>query len=146
MSNADTSVFRRSSISKRLYPPAKDLDFWVNARVYLDDPADANGITEVADPAIQPAVVVVDMNRVLALSSTNKDAFAARGKRRFVIAMGDRLTNPTPTQLNIALNGLGINALPIDIFTDSSTNILLLSNEYNNKSYRPKPVALQYSV
>ena len=145
MSNADTSLFRRSTLSKAKYPPAKDLDFWVNIRVYLDDAADANGITELADPATQPSAVLVNMSRVLSLSGVNKDAFAAKGKRRYVIAMADRVTNPTPAQLNAALNTLGINSVPIDIFTENTTNIVLLSNEYENKSYRAKPLALQFS-
>jgi len=145
MSNADTSLFRGSSVSKRTYPPAKDLDFWVNVRVYLDDPADANGITELADPSVNSAAVLVNMKRVLALSGLKKDSFAARGKRRFVIAMSERLVNPTPTELNTALNALGVNTVPIDIFTEDSSNVVLLSNEYENKSYRAKPVALQYT-
>jgi len=146
LSNADTSMFRRSTISKNKYPPAKDLDFWVNMRVYLDTPDDLNGITPVADPDVQPTAVLVSLKRILSLSSVNMDAFAARSKRRYVIAMGDRLVNPTPAQVNIALNKLGVNIIPIDIFTDIDRDVLLLSNEYSNKSFRQKPVNLQYSA
>lgn len=144
LSNADTSIFRAGSINKSEYPPAKDLDFWVNMRVYLDDPSDLNGITQIADDAIVPTAVLVDLNRILGLSSIQKEAFAAKGKRRYVIAMGKRTTNPTPAELNIALNNLGVNVIPIDIFTDTDKNILLLSNEYANKSFRQKPMNLQY--
>jgi hypothetical protein len=145
MSNADTSLFRRTTLNKNKYPPMKDLDFWVNVRVYLDESGDMNGITQMADSAIQPVAVLVDLKRVLALSSLNKDAFAAKGKRRYVIAMGDRTTNASPAELSTALNLLGINVVLIDIFTDTDRNILLLSNEYSNKTYQEKPVALQYA-
>jgi ElaB/YqjD/DUF883 family membrane-anchored ribosome-binding protein len=146
MSNADTSLFRRTTLNKNKYPPMKDLDFWVNVRVYLDESGDMNGITQMADSAIQPVAVLVDLKRVLALSSLNKDAFAAKGKRRYVIAMGDRTTNVSPAELSTALNLLGINVVLIDIFTDTDRNILLLSNEYSNKTYQEKPVALQYTA
>lgn len=146
MSNADTSLFRRSTITKNKYPPAKDLDFWVNIRVYLETPEDLNGITQLADPANPPAAVLVDLKRILSLSSMNMDAFAAKGKLRYVIAMGPRTTNPSSADLDIALNRLGVNVVPIDIFTDSDRNILLLSNEYGNKSFHQKPVNLQSSV
>lgn len=142
--NADTSMFRGGSVNKTKYPPAKDLDFWVNMQVYLDDPTDINGITQSPDSAATPPAVLVDLTRILSLSSSQKEAFAAKGKRRYVIAMGNRTANPTPTDLNTALNNLGVNVVPIDIFTDSDKRILLLSNEYTNKSFRPKPTNLQY--
>jgi hypothetical protein len=146
MSNADTSLFRRTTLNKNKYPPMKDLDFWVNVRVYLEESGDMNGITQMADSAIQPVAVLVDLKRVLALSSLNKDAFAAKGTRRYVITMGDRTTNPSPAELSTALNLLGINVVLIDIFTDTDRDILLLSNEYSNKTYQEKPVALQYTA
>jgi len=146
MSNADTSMFRRTKANKNKYPPAKDLDFWVNVQVYLDDEGDLNGITQLADPSVQPAAVLVSLQRVLLMNSMNKDAFAKKGKRRYVIAMGDRTKNPTPTELGVALNSLGINVIPIDIFTDTDRNTLLLSNEYSNKTFRPKPDTLQLAL
>ena len=144
MSNADTSLFRRTSINKNKYPPSKDLDFWVNMRVYLDTPDDSNGITQLADTTFTPSAVLVDLKRVLGLSTVNKEAFAMKGKRRFVIAMGERTTNPSPEQVAIALNRLGVNVIPIDIFTGDDRDVLLLTNEYTNKTFQQKPANLQY--
>jgi hypothetical protein len=144
MCNADTSLFRSQSLDRTKYPPARDLDFWVNMRVYLDTSDDLNGITQLADPSVHASAVLVDLNRVLKMSSMNKDAFAVKGKTRYVIAFGDRVKNPTPAELNIALKSLGINVVPIDIFTDTDRDILLLSNEYNNMPFAQKPVTLQY--
>jgi hypothetical protein len=146
MSNADTSMFRRSTISKNKYPPAKDLDFWVNIRVYLADSRDMNGITQIADPSVQASAVLVSLSRILSLSSMDMDAFATRGKQRYVIAMGDRTTNPTPAQLDIALNRLGVNVIPLDIFTEVDRNLLLLSNEYGDAPFHKKPISLQYNM
>jgi hypothetical protein len=144
MCNADTSAFRASTLNRSVYPPSKDLDFWVNMQVFLDESGDMNGVTQLADPSAPPSAVLVDLKRVIGLSAMNKTTFATKGKRRYVIAMGDRTTNPNPAVLGIALNQLGINAVPIDIFTDSDTSILLLSNEYQNKAFRSKPSALEY--
>jgi hypothetical protein len=146
MCNADTSMFRRSSINKNKYPPAKDLDFWTNIRVYLDTEADLNGITQLADSSIQPAAVLVSLPRILSLSSANMDAFASRSKKRYVIAMGDRAKNPTVAQLDIALNRLGVNVVPLDIFTDTDRSIMLLANVHGNKPFTLKPTNLQYSA
>ena len=144
MSNADTSLFRRTSINKTKYAPSKDLDFWVNMRVYLDTPDDLNGITQLADTSVAPSAVLVDLKRVLALSTINKEAFAMKGKQRFVIAMGERTANPSPEQVAMALNRLGVNVIPIDIFTPDDRDILLLTNEYRNKTFQQKPANLQY--
>jgi len=144
MSNADTSLFRRTSVNKTKYAPSKDLDFWVNMRVYLDTADDLNGITQLADTSVAPSAVLVDLKRVLALSTVNKEAFAMKGKQRFVIAMGERTANPSPEQVGMALNRLGINVIPIDIFTPDDRDVLLLTNEYTNKTFQQKPANLQY--
>jgi hypothetical protein len=144
MSNADTSLFRRTSVNKTKYAPSKDLDFWVNMRVYLDTADDLNGITQLADTSVAPSAVLVDLKRVLALSTINKEAFAMKGKQRFVIAMGERTANPSPEQVAMALNRLGVNVIPIDIFTPDDRDILLLTNEYRNKTFQQKPANLQY--
>ena len=144
MSNADTSLFRRTSVNKTKYAPSKDLDFWVNMRVYLDTADDLNGITQLADTSVAPSAVLVDLKRVLALSTVNKEAFAMKGKQRFVIAMGERTANPSPEQVGMALNRLGVNVIPIDIFTPDDRDVLLLTNEYTNKTFQQKPANLQY--
>ena len=145
MSNADTSMFRNTTITQNKYSPANDLDFWVNMQVYLDTKADANGITQLADPMAPPSAVFVSLPRVLALSTSDMQAFAKKGKDRYVIAMGDRTTNPTPVQINTALNILGINAILVDIFTPSNSDVLLISNQYSNKQFLQKPLVLQHA-
>jgi len=144
MCNADTSLFRNKTLNENKYTTVNDLDFWVNMRVTLDDEADASGITQLADKSDTPAAVLVSLPRVLALSSLKQEAFAGKGKQRYVIAMGSRTDNPTTTEMHTALNTLGINAIPIDIFTPESNSILLIANEYSDMTYRPKPAALQY--
>jgi len=144
MCNADTSLFRNTTITKSAYAPADDLDFWVNIRVTLDTEGDANGITQLADANTTPPAVLVSLSRIVKLSALNQDLFAGKGKRRYVIAMGSRTENPTDSDVDTALNKLGVNAVPFDIFTPESKDILILANEYADMTYKPKPAALQY--
>jgi hypothetical protein len=149
LSNVDTSMFRNVAIAGTRYPPAKDLDFLVNMRVFLEseDDAEIGGVTQLADQGEAPLAVLVNLSRVLELSSTKRDAFAAKGKRRYVIAMDPsyRTINPPLSAIDSALTDLGINAIPVDIFTETSDTITLLANQYSNMSYVSKPFALQYS-
>jgi len=144
MSNADTSLFRNTAVTKGAYAPADDLDFWVNIRVTLDTEADTNGITQLADASTASSAVLVSLSRVVQLSALNQNLFAGKGKKRYVIAMGSRTENPTPGDVDIALEKLGVNAVPFDIFTPESKDILILANEYSDMTYKPKPAALQY--
>jgi hypothetical protein len=138
--NADTSMFTSAS-NATPYPPSEDLDFWVNMRVYLDSDSDTFGITKLPSNGIAPAAVIVDLKRILSLNTAKKEQFAANGMNRYVIGMGDRLTNPSPAEVDTALNTLGINCIPIDIFSD--TNIMALTKEYSNMTYHPKPSVLR---
>lgn len=145
LSNADTSLFRNQTLTQGKYTPDSDLDFWVNMQVFLDDEADATGVTQLPVQGTTASAVIVNLPRILGLSRAKKDAFAAAGKRRYVIAMGGRTENPKPEDVDTALNVLGVNAVPLDIFTPSSKDILILLNEYSDMSFRKKPFALEYN-
>ena len=140
LSNADTTPFRKATPQVN---PADDLDYWVNARVYLDSPEDAIGVTQAPPAGITPSAIVVKLNDVLQLSEKKAEAFAAKSKTMFVIAMPSQLNNPTTKQLDAAINSLGINVVPIDIFSDTVEKVQALVEEYSNMTFRPKPIALQ---
>ena len=144
LTNADTSLFRSTSTSLNKFAPAEDLDFWINMRVYLEDEADSHlGISKLSDDPSAVFAVVVDFNRVTAMTDAKKDAFAAKGRKRYVIAMPPRLKNPTTLQTGDGINKLGINAIPIDIFTDSESIIKDIKSEYADMTYHPKPTVLR---
>jgi hypothetical protein len=112
-------------------------------RVYSETEQDVLGISTVAASDTTVSAVVVDLNRVLKLSSKSMDTFAEKNKSRYSIAMGERIINPNVADINIALNSLGINAIPIDIFTAPNTEVVQFTEEYSNMSYHPKPAALR---
>jgi hypothetical protein len=137
--NADTSVAADKS------KPANDLDYWVNMRVYSEDGADSKAIG-VAQPFSastgMPAAVVTDLKSLTAMATDKSDAFAIKGKNRFVIAMPDAVANPTPTVLRHGLTACGVNIIPIDIFTVDTDEAVALTEEYKNTSWSQKHAAL----
>jgi hypothetical protein len=112
-------------------------------RVYLDSEQDSLGISSLADPSSSVPAVVVDLNRILTLSPANAEAFAEKAKKKYVIAIGSRTKNPTVKELDKAINTLGVNSVPLDIFTDDTATVMNLVSEYANMPYHPKPAALR---
>lgn len=142
MCNADTSIFRTT---KMKIPPADDLDYWVNVRVYLNSSNDRIGITQMPPTGTTASAIVVNLSNLLKLSDNESDTFAAGSKSKFVIAMTSQLKNPEPEDLDIALNTLGVNAVPIDIFSSDIEGVKELVGEYASLTFRPKPLGLRNS-
>ena len=140
MCNADTAIFRTM---KQKVNPADDLDFYVNMRVYLNSDDDTFGVTQLPPAGVIPSAVIVSLSKLLALSPEKKEAFAMRTKHQFIIAMPPALKNPTSAELDTAINTLGINMVPLDIFSDPIDTVKGLVGKYSNMTYRPIPSALR---
>jgi hypothetical protein len=112
-------------------------------RVYLHYTGDKLGVTQAPPAGITPSAVVVGLNSILSLSPEKADAFAAQAKSQFVIAITQQLSNPSPEDLNKAINTLGVNVVPIDIFSDPIEKTHALVAEYSNMTFRPKPAGLR---
>lgn len=137
--NADTTVFRKGA----RIDPADDLDFWVNMRVYLGDPSDTIGITQPPEQGVTPSAVIINTKNVLSMNSNQTDAFALTAKKAFIIAMPSQSANPTTTELDTLLNTLGVNIVPIDIFSDKIDKVKSIIGEYDGMPLRPKPAFLR---
>jgi hypothetical protein len=144
LSNADTSMFRSAAAREggMRYNPKDDLDYWVNMRVYLENDDTSVGITKVTDKG-DPKAIVVNFGEVVALSQSKGDAFAMKGKSRFVIGLPAPNTNPTVAQLDKAITELGINMVPLDIFTPTVEESKRLLESFNNDPYKLKGGALR---
>jgi hypothetical protein len=139
LSNADTTGFRSSTLTTP-FPPANDLDYWVNMRVYLNSEFDVFGIAQTPPAGVTPNAIIVGFGALLAMSPQRSEAFTAKAKTQFVIAMPSALSNPTYKDLGAGL-ALGVNMVPLDVFSDSLTNVKNLVRVYSNKSYSPKAAA-----
>lgn len=141
--NADTTPFRNH---KPQMNPAEDLDYWVNMRVYMNtdiDAAGSLGVTLAPPKGTVPSAVVVSLSNLLKLSSKEMDAFMAESKQQFVIALPSQAANPKIDDMNSSLNKLGLNMVPLDIFSDDIDKVKALVGQYNNLTYRPKPLGLR---
>jgi hypothetical protein len=148
----DTTLFRAPTPDGKRYDPADDLDYWVNMRVSLTSETDALGITKMPETGTGGSMgagasaVVVWLSDILAMSKGKQDAFATKGKARFVIAMPGAMANPTPADLDVALKTLGVNMVPLDIFSGALQDTKNLVAEYSNQTYSAKPLALRNVV
>jgi hypothetical protein len=132
MCNADTSIFRQGKVN-----PADDLDFWVNIRVYLHS-NEVLGITQMPPSGVTPSAIVTKMSTLLSLPVQTADAFASAAKSQIVICLPSQMHNPTNKELDILLHKLGVNIVPIDIFSETVKEIQPLLAEYNNMTFSPK--------
>jgi hypothetical protein len=145
LSNADTTLFRAPLKGGQRYAPADDLDYWVNMRVSLDNEDEVHGIAKLSEEggAAGPAAVIVSLANILRLGAAKRDAFAGRGKGRYVIAMPGAMANPSPAELERALKDLGVNLVPLDIFSVPLEESKKLVEVYEGASYKSKPAALR---
>lgn len=135
--NADTSMFQQSnSLGYGTYDPKEDLDFWVNARVYLQNSSDKIGITGSPTSNTTPSATIVALSDVLARSSFGKETLGI-----YVIALPSLTENPTPEDLKTALDVAGV-VVPLDLFSTDLSTIRPLTNQWSKKSFRAKPAAL----
>jgi hypothetical protein len=133
--NADTTIFRNTT---RQIAPANDLDYWTNIRVYLNTSDDIIGITQAPPSGVAPAAIVVYLADLLELSTDNTDQFMFKNKGKFIITMAPQLDNPDVEQLDTLLNTIGVNVVPLDIFSTDLKEVVSLVEEYSGMSFRPK--------
>lgn len=143
LSNADMTFFRNAQSVGVQVDPTSDLDQMVNMRVWLDAEGDSFGVTSFPGHSI-PNAVIVPYSRIKGMSQKDRDAFAMKGKRRFVIAMPGPLESPTAADLKSLNADTGVNAIPLNLIGSDPAPINALLAVWGNKSYyQVKPMMLQ---
>lgn len=145
LSNADTTLFRNTKAVGMTVGPISDLDSLINMRVYLDSESDSKlfGITEPVHEK-KPYAIIVPYSRIKGLSQKERDAFAIKNKRRFVIAMPDQMESPTQADMKLVLNEAGVNVIPINLIgTDPKQITSMVSLWQSDSYYKLKPMMLQ---
>ena len=125
--NADTSSSKNSD-------PSKDLDYYVNMRVYSDDKG--LGVTLPYTGSGAPSAVVTTLSAVEGLDEAGVVALASKTKSRFLIALPET-TNPTLASLKNALT-IGINMIPINMILETPEAAKEIGKVYNNVSWIKK--------
>jgi len=132
--NADTSL------SKNTSDYTKDLDFYVNMRVYSD--GEGLGVTQpYLAPTGAPSAVVTKLSAVESLNEAGVIAMASKGKSRFVIALPEPTVNPKLASLKNAL-AIGINMIPINMILETPESAKEIGAAYSNVSWIKKSANL----
>jgi len=115
--NLDTTIFRNlKTLGMEQIDPKYDLDFMVNIRVYLDAKSNSLGASDVPHNGEIPNAIVVSSKSIVGLSDDDRDAFAIKGKSRFVIVMPSQMKNPTLPAINLLLERNSVNCILLNLF------------------------------
>jgi hypothetical protein len=116
-SNVDTSIFRNTkTLGMEAIDTQYDLDFMVNMRVYLENAKDSLGASDVPHNGETPNAIIVPSKSVIGLSDDEKDAYALKGKTRFVIVMPSQMKNPSLPAIKSLLEHNGVNCILLNLF------------------------------
>jgi hypothetical protein len=115
--NLDTTIFRNlKTLGMEQIDNKYDLDFMVNMRVYLDVKSDPLGASDVPHNGEIPNAIVVSSKSIVGLSDDDRDAFAIKGKTRFVIVMPSQMKNLTLPTINLLLERNSVNCILLNLF------------------------------
>lgn len=142
MTNIDTSLFRKmDAIGLTPVEQKYDLDYLTNIRVYKMDDADKLGLTEVYPSTKIPAAIIVPFDRIISMTSSERDVFANENKHRFVIAMpSQNISNPSVEEIQLALTKACVNSIPLNLFGETLESIQRKKALWNsNTTFLTKP-------
>lgn len=147
LSTFDTEIFRNvKKLGLSTIDPVEDLDYWVNAQVFTDSPTKASGVAVVPSANQKVRASIVSLSDLLSLSDIDKKTWANRNKDIFTIAMPSQNKNPSEEELLVALSNLGVNMLPLDIFSFDADQTRRLTELLENKTWKMRPLALRVAT
>lgn len=154
VSNFDTTLYR--NMAKMGIPPcapAEDLDYWTHAQLFKDDTgismgANTLGVTSVA-PTVTPVrakiYTLASLKSVIQGGAPAMSAWATKNKSIFTVVMPDSLTNPSYTEIEAMIKTMGVNVVPLDIFTPAVGDTKRLVEIWSSKTWNLRPIALRAS-
>ena len=143
LTNADTSLFRTADKVGVTVDPPDDLDYWSNLQVFKRS-GENLGITQVAVDGPANAYIFSKEELEAALSSTEKnDDFVKETKGVFTIYMPENEKNPEKESIKMILTRLGINLLPLDLFSEDVNSMRPITEPWETSIWLQKPFVLQ---
>jgi len=116
--------------------PKDNLDFWTNARIYLDENGKANTLGEVTDmvPNGQvPYAQVGATSQLLQIPPDSQENFIIKSSNTFKIALGTMGEVLTPSEMAVLLSTLGVHCIPIDVLRLADTKEHLETLKMNSE-------------
>ena len=140
----DTSMFRNTDkLGIQPYKPAADLDYWSNAQIYKENDTDSYGVATIAPAKITPRARIFSVDALIALGADQKSSWATKERDVFTVALAGPERNPTVDELATLLNMMGVNVVPLDLFSFETADVKALTNTWKKKAWKMRPVALQ---
>ena len=90
---------------------------------YLENANESLGASDVPHNGEMPNAVVVSSKSILGLSDDEKDAFAQKGKTRFVIVMPSQMKNPNLPAINLLLERNSVNCILLNLFGEDISTL-----------------------
>jgi len=98
--------------------PKDNLDFWVHARIYLD-PSGISGSLGSVTPTVPQGQIayakVGALSQLLNIGTADQKNYVALTANTFTIALGNPNTSLSNAQINMLLNTLGVQCVPLDV-------------------------------
>ncbi len=147
LSTFDTSLFRTvDKLGMKPYAPADDLDYWVNAQLFKEDEKSEIGVASVVPTNSPLRSSVVELDKLIRMTEQEKKAWAVKNRDTFTVAIPSQNENPKKEVCDIALGTLGVNILPLDIFSSPIEETRDLLRSWQKKAWNLKPLALRSTV
>ncbi len=144
LSTFDTSLFRSvEKLGIKPYSPVDDLDFWVNAQLFKEDEKAALGVATVNPTNTPLRASVVDLAKLLQMTEQEKKTWSVKNRDTFTVALPSQNANPSKEQCEVALKTLGVNVVPLDIFSSPVEETRDLVKSWNQMTWNLKPLALR---
>jgi hypothetical protein len=134
MSNLDTTLFRNvSKLKLPAYPPYDDLDFWTHIYLAKDDIDIGNKKT---------AARITTLDKFISLSPNEQNNWAMKNKGCFTVMIPKLMSNPTYEITQTMIQKMGVNVVPLDLFSFPVEDTKHLLSLWKNKTWNTKPHAL----
>jgi len=146
LTNAETTLFRTADKVGVSVDPPDDLDYWSNMQVFKNS-GEGLGSTQIATDRPANALIFSKAELEDALSNTEKnDVFVKKTKEVFTIYVPDNEKNPEKGSIEMILKKLGINLLPLDLFSEKVDAMRPITEFWANSIWLQKPFVLQPEI
>ena len=142
--NADTSLFRNTkTVGLPAFTPREDLDYLVHLRLFKQSDTEF-GVTQLADDKIFPRGYVENVNYYTILPDKQKQPTIDSNKIRWVMALSPPGTNPTSASTKTMVNQLGVQCVPLSLFTEFNDDMKETVGLWTKDSWRFKPQPIRF--
>jgi len=113
-----------------------NLNYWNNARIYQHTTGTGSSIGKITPAATSPSayVQVADAKEILLMTADQQAAFAEKNRSVFTIAIREPEYQYKSSDLEILLNKLGVQSVPIDVLSNAASPDHIAALEESRKN------------